>query len=95
MVQEFADADGSGAHEAFQRWRGENPSGYVVNCRSESECMLHLSPCGHYGDTDLGPEVWGSLTRHRKACSTDRQALLDWARDRPMAISECSSCKPG
>ncbi len=94
MIEEFADADGPGQHEAFQRWRADNPTGYVINCRTEAEGMLHLSPCGHYGDTDLGPEAWGNLTRHRKVCSTSQTALLDWARGRSMAIQMCSSCKP-
>ncbi len=95
MVHEFADTDGVGSHEAFQRWRQENPNGYVINCRSESDGMLHRVPCGHYGDTDTGPEAWGSLTRHRKACSVSLQDLLEWAERKAMKpVQKCSSCKP-
>lgn len=95
MVQEFADADGAQAHEAFQRWRQETPSGYFINCRSESDGMLHRAPCGHHGVTDTGPEAWGSLTRHRKVCSVSLQELLAWAeRTKMKPLQRCSTCKP-
>ena len=95
MVDEFADTDGPQAHARFQQWRSDYPGGYFINCRSEFDGMLHRAPCGRHGDTDTGPEAWGSLTRHRKACSVSLHELRAWAKLKNMRpLQRCSTCKP-
>jgi hypothetical protein len=96
MVSEFLDGAQPDAHDAFQRWRADNPAGFFVNCRASGGWMLHRVRCPHHGTTDwqAGGE-WGNLTRTRKACSTDRGQLVEWARQQGVSeIQECSDCKP-
>jgi hypothetical protein len=57
--------------------------------------MLHRVRCAHPGGTDWQAGASGSLTTRRKVCSTDRQALVDWARQHGVGfLKSCSDCKP-
>ena len=96
MVSEFFDGDQADAHDAFQQWRTSNPSAFFLNCRSSGGWMLHRVECPHHGTTDWqAGNGWGSLTRTRKVCSTERKELLKWARQQGASeIKQCSDCKP-
>jgi len=96
VVSEFFDGDKSDAHDAFQRWRADNPAGFFANCRASGGWMLHRVGCAHPGSTEWEAGQWGSLTRVRKACSNDLRALIEWARQKGQpSLRECSDCKPG
>lgn len=95
MVQEFCDNGQTKAHDKFQRWRADNPKGFFINCRASAGWMVHRVGCPHTGDTDLSASVFGSLTRKRKACSTDLRELQHWARKQGHdSLVQCSDCKP-
>jgi hypothetical protein len=95
MVREFCDDDQPEAHESFQRWRADNQAGYFINCRRSGGWMLHLVTCAHAGEADWPIGEWGSLTRIRKACSTDAAELRRWALERgQIHLNECSDCEP-
>ncbi len=86
--------------EQFQEWRRNNPSGFFVNCKSANDLMLHRANCWHHGDTQTGPEEWGSLTAKLKVCSTNRRELEEWAEKwalthgkAPLNLKLCSDCK--
>lgn len=92
MVQEFI---GDKAHDEFQAWRQDNPTGFFVNCKTQGSWMLHRVTCPHPGGTDWRTGEWGNLTKRRKICSTDRQELLELARQKGIsALTRCSDCKP-
>jgi len=95
-VSEFCDADQAGAHEAFQRWRAENPAAYFLNCRMSGRWMIHRVGCKHPGNTDWQAEEFGSsLTRFRKVCSDDSGELRAWAHAQgEVEVIGCSDCKP-
>jgi hypothetical protein len=40
-MESFWDRDGRGQHEAFLKWLDENPEGFLINCRTASDMMLH------------------------------------------------------
>ncbi len=57
--------------------------------------MLHRVSCSHPGNTEWEAGEWGSLTRTRKVCSTDRRELAQWVqRQGQRVLSECNDCKP-
>src|SRR5438874_7450510 len=91
----FSDDKQPDAHDQFQRWRAEHPHAFFVNCRSSGGWMLHRVGCPHPGGPDWPIGEWGSLTRTRKECHTDPDALRGWARERGQeSLKECSDCKP-
>jgi hypothetical protein len=95
MVSEFFDDEREDAHEAFQLWRQENPTGFFINCRATGSWMLHRVNCPHHGNTEWQAGEWGSLTKRRKVCSAKRQELVEWARQRgATTLKTCSDCKP-
>jgi hypothetical protein len=82
VIETFFDRDEEDAHVHFQRWRARHwADGYFVNYKSPNDVMLHRSPCPHLGDTDWVrfEQGFGSLTRNKKICSTDRPELERWA----------------
>lgn len=96
MVSEFVNSGLGDAHSAFQQWRTDNPGGFFINCRESGGWMLHRVECPHHGSTDwqAGGE-WGSLTRTRKACSSNLAELREWARQSGVGdLKSCSDCKP-
>jgi hypothetical protein len=93
-VSEFFDDDQGMAHDRFQQWRANNPSGLFINCRGSGGWMLHQVDCPHHGTTDwqAGGE-WGSLTSTRKACASSESELREWARQRGVnTLQRCSDC---
>jgi hypothetical protein len=67
-----------------------------VNYKSPNNVMLHRSPCLHLGDTNWAAyeHGWGSLTRNRKVCTTDRRELEEWAKQNTTAdLKWCRDCK--
>ena len=97
MIETFFDRDDENSHESFQRWRSRHwDDGYFLNRKSSRDVMLHRSPCPHLGDTDWGrgEQGWGSLTRNKKVCSTDRRELERWASENvTAALKRCKDCE--
>ena len=95
MLSEFLEDDQPKAHDAFQRWRTDNPAGFFINSRPSGGWMLHRVVCRHHGNTDWRAGEWGSLTRTHKVASTDRRVLIAWAQQQGVGeLKECSDCKP-
>jgi hypothetical protein len=99
MPVEFYDSGDERVHDEFQNWRSRNTRGFFINVKSPTELMLHRSECSHPGDTEWkqsDSDSWGSLTRSRKVCSTDRSALDRWIADnaRAATLSKCKTCRP-
>ena len=89
-MKEFRDTAGSSDHDNFVRWMDENPNGFFLNYKSPSSFMLHRVHCDHL---DFKEKV--SLTSNRKLCSTDREELETWAKERSaQKLRYCSNCKP-
>lgn len=97
MIETFFDRDSEDAHGDFQRWRARRwGDGYFLNYKGPSNVMLHRSPCPHLGDTDWAryEQGYGSLTRSKKICSTDRQELEAWASENATAaLKRCHHCE--
>ena len=94
---EYYDRDNDNAHAEFQQWRHQNyEGGYFLNYMGPSRIVLHRSACsGHFGDTDWerDREGWGSLTRNKKRCSTDKRELESWAsKHGTLALKQCQDC---
>jgi hypothetical protein len=81
--REFHDVDDGNAHIEFQKWRQQHPDGYFINYRGPSNTIMHRVLCPqHLRDPWDLSEEWGNLTRHKKVCSTNRDTLRQWARDK-------------
>jgi hypothetical protein len=97
VIETFFDRDSEDAHGDFQRWRARRwGDGYFLNYKGPSNVMLHRSPCPHLGDTDWAryEQGYGSLTRSKKICSTDRQELEAWASENATAaLKRCHHCE--
>jgi hypothetical protein len=93
----FFDRDDEDAPAKLQRWREQHhKGGHLLNSKSLNNVMLHRSPCSHLGDTDWtrAEQGFGSLTRHRKVCSTDRRERERWARENATAaLKRCRDCE--
>jgi len=70
----FAIERDPNAHEAFVDWIGGNPTGFVINCKSSQNIMMHLATCGHFK-----PLSEWAKANSLKACSLDRTKLENWA----------------
>lgn len=95
MVEGFCDHGGASAHEGFQSWRKKHELGYFLSFKTQSRCLLHRSLCRHPGDYEWTIEdhrAWGSLTRRRKACSTNLVELLSWAEREGIMYRPCRHC---
>lgn len=96
-VIEFHDRTDIAAHDLFQKWRRENwDNGYFINYKSNSRLILHRVLCQHPGDGEWSSADTGnSLTRFRKACSTNVRDLRQWAEQTSNVNLEfCKDCKP-
>ncbi len=91
---EYYDRDNDNAHAEFQQWRHQNyEGGYFLNYKGPSNTMLHRVPCWHLRDPWDRNEELGSLTRHRKICSTDRRRLGQWAGTKGVEnLKQCQDC---
>lgn len=93
QIQQFSDHDQPDAHDKFQKWRVEHPTGWFINCRSSGGWMLHRVTCPHHGTTDWrADEGWGSLTRTPKLCSASIEALIELAKSRRPILLRCNEC---
>lgn len=89
-MESFWDRDDRGAHVAFVKWLDENPDGFVINCRTANDMMLHRSSCSAVIFDDPV-----SLTRKRKVCSSDREQLERWAKKHGgEPLRYCKMCSP-
>ena len=93
--REFYDREDDNAHIEFQRWRQRNPEGYFLNYKGPSNTLMHRVHCWHLRDpADLDrTEDASSLTRLKKVCSTDRDTLRQWAREKGIKnLRQCQHC---
>jgi hypothetical protein len=89
-VATFHDAEGPGAHEAFERWRREHPQGFVLNYGSEFDMMLHRPDCPHFVFRE--PR---SLTSYKKVCAQNIEDLERWAdQNSSGSLASCRTCSP-
>lgn len=79
-------------HAAIQRWRLNNPDGFVLNMKSKAKGMLHSVDCDHFGDTSWEASATGDLSKSVKYCSADSDHLQEWAEGRGIEITYCSDC---
>ncbi len=95
-VAEFYDKLDPDAHDLFQRWRREHwDNGYFINCKSSSHLILHRASCQHPGGAEWVSSEGGSLTKFRKACSTNPRELQRWAKQTSdTSLELCKDCKP-
>jgi hypothetical protein len=80
------------ADPEFQSWRtGHESTGFIIGCdmwpQPESAMMLHRAECTH-------TPGWAA-TAYSKACSTDREELVQWAEQSVKGhLQLCSFCQP-
>ena len=94
MTEIFVDKPNQLAHADFQTWRRTHKGGYFINCKSESEGLLHSALCGHPGDTEwqCGDDGLHSLTKKAKVCSTSLLELNLWAAGHGIKLKKCAHC---
>jgi hypothetical protein len=90
-----------GDDEAYLRWLGKNPTGYVVNtagAMNPDYMVLHRAACPHI--SKLESELKGGFTErgYVKVCSTRVEPLREWVRQHGREDGsfsrECNSCRP-
>jgi hypothetical protein len=96
MRVEFYDQQSGDAHWPFQEWRRIHPSGFFLTFDTKRRARLHLATCLHPGSVDWTFEAAGhSLTKARKVCDDNEEALLAWAESEDVAVSGCADCLRG
>ena len=89
----FKNRGRTDAHNKFQSWRRENPDGFLLNVEPTKKFKLHHVDCWHLGDNVWEPADFdASLTKTPKACSVNRDELLEWAAAQGATVSECAHC---
>ena len=89
-VATFHDEDGPGAHDAFERWRRDHPTGFFLNFGSPSDMVVHRTDCSHF--IFRQPR---SLTSYKKVCAERISDLEAWAaRESSMKPTFCRRCSP-
>jgi hypothetical protein len=88
----FYSTDSNDQHtqEVFKRWRDQYPDGYCINCRTQTDFMLHHASCVHMVFRE-NADV--NLAENKKVCSLRREELEQWAvqnSDCPLRV--CSDC---
>jgi hypothetical protein len=82
---------GPSAHAEFVRWTQAHPRGFVTNCKSDYDYMLHCADCSAFVFHD--PNY--CLTTNMKVCCLNRDRLVRWAGWRVWAdMVPCSLCDP-
>ncbi|MCF6156446.1 MAG: HNH endonuclease [Candidatus Brocadia sp.] len=95
MIKQFQKIISEKAHEEFQKWREENPEGFLLNVKSKSSGMIHRSICAHLGNTEWQAGQPGDLGKQMKVCSQNLKEIHNWATQNGIThITECSDCKP-
>ena len=96
MIEIFHDREDADSHIKFHRWRQQHRrDGYYLNYRGPSNTRLHRAKCPHLSNQDWdigekGPN--GSMTKTKKICSTNRQELEYWAREKGVKPKRCPDC---
>ena len=79
----------------YLKWVQENNNGYVVNYSvygASANLSLHRAKCQTLSSRNR--TTW-TTNGHEKACSNDRQELVNWARARDgRKPLPCAICKP-
>ena len=89
----FGAVASASEHDAIQRWRLNNPDGFILNMKSKNKGMLHGVDCPHFGDdTWVASEREGDLSNTLKYCSTNPDFLQDWAEEQGIHVAFCSDC---
>lgn len=95
MIKQLQRIISDKAHEEFQKWREENPDGFLLNVRTKKSGMIHRSICDHLGDTEWQAGHFGDLGKLMKVCSLNLRELHEWGTQNGIThITECSDCKP-
>ena len=101
MIVEFHDKNGQERHDEFREWRLVNfEDGFFLAFKDKHHASLHASHCrgrsggganwdGFFGKPIEPPP---SLTKKRKACSTDQGELLLWAGLNGVEVIWCAEC---
>lgn len=85
----FVDDD-----EAYLKWVRTWPGGYVLNCERKPNpnyLMLHRADCDTITEPGSLKTTW--TTSYIKVCSTDREELRAWAKERTDSVpTVCRAC---
>ncbi len=93
MPVSFQDRPGAAHHDRFQKWRRDNPTGFVLAFLTKRRARLHTAGCPHFGNDQWTTEAVGqSLTVKRKVCDLTADLLLEWARTEGIEVLSCSDC---
>jgi hypothetical protein len=95
MPTTFHDSLADDAHDEFQKWREQNPRGFVVNRKTTVAGMLHRADCQHMGDFFWKPDGTSGLTRTEKICAAERVDLDQWAEGNRVRLTLCNDCMGG
>lgn len=88
----FGVAASASEHGAIQKWRLNNPDGFILNMQSKQKGMLHGVDCPHFGDATWEASEEGDLSNSIKYCSTHPDHLQDWAKGQGIHVTFCSDC---
>ncbi|WP_437800589.1 HNH endonuclease [Sorangium sp. So ce693] len=95
MVNVFFYREQPDAHARLQRWRSENPDGFLLNCLTTTSGKLHRTECQHLGNSTWESDgTGGDLVRKRKACALNIDALRAWAINHGVTVNICRDCRP-
>jgi hypothetical protein len=87
QVRFFRDDDAS-----YTAWLRAWPQGYVLNCERHpgpSYLMLHRATCTSIAE----PQMTTFTGQYIKVCSTDRQAVREWAKENTGGLTTaCQLC---
>jgi hypothetical protein len=74
-------------------WVENHADGYIVNLDTigKRQSMIHTSRCFHLYPVSTD---YNQTVAFGKACSTNKDALVTWAKREGHTIVECSSCAP-
>jgi hypothetical protein len=76
--------------EAYLRWRGDHPEGYVLVVRPDRGPTLNRAGCAALRGGSSGR----ALTRTPRVCSPDGGDLEAWARAEGRMVVPRAACKP-
>lgn len=101
MIAEFHDKKGQNHHDKFCEWRFAHfDDGFFLALKDSRRAQLHASHCrsraggGVNWDNFFGTPIKPppSLTKKRKACSSDQAELLFWAEAKGIEVVSCTQC---
>ena len=89
-MREFDGTPGEKSEEALLVWMGAHPDGFVLNFKGHQAPMLHRAHCGHF----KGFTSPVDLTKSKKVCSLNRDALVRHGKAEFGDVRICGSCRP-